>query len=184
MGHELMAEIHRQQQLFPGQAQAGWNFLLRPSQPYQQAQLEVCWLRQRSGTFFHTLSHLGKQRCVETLTRNTHWQARTFIQAIGIQPDSNTIAVTTKTSKQNQPAKLYHTSSYSASTPSRKLYKSIVNSTAKKGYRSDLRAEAVSRASAIRASQRENKKERNSKPRGAKYRKQQQAEFLKLTPEN
>lgn len=107
-----------------------------------------------------------------------------FFKAIGIQRDDNTIAVTTKTSKQNQPAKLYHTSSYSASTPSRKLYKNIVNSTAKKGYRADLRAEAVSRASAIRASQRENKKERNSKPRGAKHRKAQQAEFLKLTSEN
>jgi len=103
-------------------------------------------------------------------------------QAIGIQPDSNTIAVTTKTSKQNQPAKLYHTSSYSASTPSRKLYKNIVNSTAKKGYRADLRAEAVSRASAIRASQRENKKERNAKPRSAKHRKQQQE--AQLTAEN
>jgi large subunit ribosomal protein L28e len=83
--------------------------------------------------------------------------------------------VTTKTSKQNQPAKLYHAASYSASTPSRKLYKSIVNSTAKKGYRPDLRAEAVARASAIRSSQRENKKDRVSKPRGVKAKKATEA---------
>ena len=66
----------------------------------------------------------------------------------------------------------YQTSSFSASTPSRKLYKSVVNSTAKKGYRSDLRAEAVARASMIKRSQRERKvKERQNKPRGAKARK-------------
>jgi large subunit ribosomal protein L28e len=107
------------------------------------------------------------------------------VQAIGIQPDSNTIAVTTKTSKQNQPAKLYHTASYSSSTPSRKLYKSIVSSTAKKGYRPDLRAEAVSRASAVRQSQREKKVSKAaSKPRGAKAKKAREAQFLKLTPEN
>jgi len=34
-----------------------------------------------------------------------------------------------------------------------RTYKGIVSSTAKSGYRSDLRAEAVSRASAIRQSQ-------------------------------
>ncbi|EGP84881.1 unnamed protein product [Zymoseptoria tritici ST99CH_1A5] len=97
-------------------------------------------------------------------------------QAIGIQPDSNTITVTTKTRNQNQPAKLYHSASYSASTPTRKLYKSIVSSTAKKGYRPDLRAEAVSRASAIRQSQREKKEsKRVVKPRGVKAKKAAEA---------
>lgn len=94
------------------------------------------------------------------------------MQAIGIHPDSNTVTLTTKLPKQSsRPAKSQQTSSFNASTPSRKLYKSVVNSTAKKGYRSDLRAEAVSRASAIRQSQRENKKEYEKKPRGAKARK-------------
>ncbi|KAK4622036.1 putative 60S ribosomal protein L28e [Fulvia fulva] len=97
-------------------------------------------------------------------------------QAIGIQPDSNTITLTTKTSSANKPAKLYQTSSFNASTPTRKLYKSVVNSTAKKGYRSDLRAEAVARASAVRSSQRE-KKQRSTetKLRGAKARKAEES---------
>ncbi|EME82309.1 uncharacterized protein MYCFIDRAFT_183074 [Pseudocercospora fijiensis CIRAD86] len=95
-------------------------------------------------------------------------------QAIGIQPDDNTVTLTTKLPKNsNRPAKSYHTSSFKSSTPSRKLYKSIVNSTAKKGYRPDLRAEAVQRASAIKQSQRDNKKESKSKPRGRKGQAQQ-----------
>jgi large subunit ribosomal protein L28e len=60
-----------------------------------------------------------------------------------------------------QPAKNLQTTSFSSSTPSRKIFKSVVNSTAKKGYRSDLRAEAVARASAVKLSQ-GNKKERKS----------------------
>lgn len=98
-------------------------------------------------------------------------------QAIGIHPDSNTVALTTKlSSRSNKPAKATQSSSFNASTPSRKLYKSVVSSTAKKGYRPDLRAAAVSRASAIRQSQRENKKDRESKPRGAKARKAEASE--------
>lgn len=90
-------------------------------------------------------------------------------QAIGIKADDNTVEMITKVAKNgNKPSKNLHTSSFSASTPSRKLYKSVVNSTAKKGYRADLRAEAVARASAVRQSQREKKTTRVSKPRGAK----------------
>ncbi|EME43047.1 hypothetical protein DOTSEDRAFT_35388 [Dothistroma septosporum NZE10] len=96
-------------------------------------------------------------------------------QAIGIQPDSNTIALTTKTKSANKPAQLYQTSSFNASTPTRKLYKSVVNSTAKKGYRSDLRAEAVARASAVRSSQREKKDRAEPKLRGAKARKAEES---------
>lgn len=97
-------------------------------------------------------------------------------QAIGIQPDSNTVTLTTKLSKRsNKPAKSLQTSSFNASTPSRKLYKSIVSSTAKKGYRPDLRAEAVARASAVRQSQRENKKDYEKKLRGAKAKKAAEA---------
>ena len=68
----------------------------------------------------------------------------------------------------------YHESSFSASTPSRKLYRSVVNSTAKKGYRSDLRAEAVARASTVKLSQKEKKdlsKGKVQKSRSAKARK-------------
>ncbi|KAH9842228.1 60S ribosomal protein L28 [Teratosphaeria destructans] len=90
-------------------------------------------------------------------------------KAIGIQADDNTVELKTKLPKQhNHPAKLYQISSFSASTPSRKLYRSVVNSTAKRGYRSDLRAEAVARASAVKASQREKKVRAAPKPRGKK----------------
>jgi len=81
-------------------------------------------------------------------------------KAIGINADANTVSMVTKvSSRQHKPAQATHSSSFSASTPSRKLYKNVVNSTAKKGYRSDLRAEAVARASAVKASQREKKTE-------------------------
>jgi len=72
---------------------------------------------------------------------------------------------------------MYQTASFSASTPSRKLYKSVVSTTAKKGYRSDLRAEAVARASAVKRSQREVKERKQvTKLRGAKARKAAEAE--------
>jgi hypothetical protein len=52
-----------------------------------------------------------------------------------------------------------------------RTYKGIVSSTAKSGYRSDLRAEAVSRASAIRLSQKPKKDAPEKKLRGAKAKK-------------
>lgn len=82
------------------------------------------------------------------------------------------IALTTKLpSRTHQPARSTQSSSFSASTPSRKLYKNVVNSTAKKGYRSDLRAAAVARASAVKLSQREKKDAPAPKLRGKKARK-------------
>lgn len=85
---------------------------------------------------------------------------------------SKQIKMTTKLpSRVNKPAAMYQESSFSASTPPRKLSKNVVNSTAKKGYRADLRAEAVARASAIKYSQREKKDTPASKPRGARARK-------------
>lgn len=95
-------------------------------------------------------------------------------QAIGIQADSpNTIGLTTKLGNRwNKPASSFQRTSFGANTPSRKVYKSVVNSTAKKGYRADLREEAVARASAVKASQQDKKdSKRVSKPRGAKARK-------------
>jgi len=64
------------------------------------------------------------------------------------------VVVTKNGSKSHQPAKAGHSQSFGAGVPSRKAYKSIVSSTAKRGYRSDLRAEAVARASAVKKSQR------------------------------
>lgn len=52
-----------------------------------------------------------------------------------------------------------------------RTYKGIVSSTAKSGYRSDLRAEAVARASAIRLSQTPKKDAPEKKLRGAKAKK-------------
>jgi large subunit ribosomal protein L28e len=47
----------------------------------------------------------------------------------------------------------------------------VVNTTAKRGYRTDLRAEAVARASAVKLSQRDKKDTKPAKLRGAKARK-------------
>jgi large subunit ribosomal protein L28e len=54
---------------------------------------------------------------------------------------------------------------------SSRTYKTIASNTAKSGYRSDLRAQAIARASAIRKSQKTPKDLPESKPRGAKARK-------------
>ena len=78
---------------------------------------------------------------------------------------------TTLANRRHQPARSTQSTSFAASTPSRKLYKGVVNSTAKKGYRSDLRAEAVARASAVKLSQREKKDMPAPKLRGKKARK-------------
>ena len=52
-----------------------------------------------------------------------------------------------------------------------RVYKNIVNSTAKQGYRPDLRQEAVARASAVRRASRPAKDTPEKKARGAKARK-------------
>lgn len=49
-----------------------------------------------------------------------------------------------------------------------RIYKGIVNYTAKQNYRADLRREAVARASAIRLSNQEKKEIPEKKPRGRK----------------
>lgn len=49
-----------------------------------------------------------------------------------------------------------------------RIYKGVVNYTAKQGYRADLRQEAVARASAIRKSQQAKKETPEKKLRGAK----------------
>ena len=52
-----------------------------------------------------------------------------------------------------------------------RVYKNIVNVTAKQGYRPDLRRDAVARASAIKMSSRPVKESPQKKARGAKAKK-------------
>lgn len=52
-----------------------------------------------------------------------------------------------------------------------RVYKGIVNHTAKQGYRADLRQEAVARASAIRQSSQPKKEAAEKKVRGSKAKK-------------
>lgn len=52
-----------------------------------------------------------------------------------------------------------------------RVYKGIVNYTAKQGYRADLRQEAVARASSIRQSHKPKKEDREVKLRGSKAKK-------------
>ena len=87
------------------------------------------------------------------------------------------VGLKTKNPKRaSKPGKQHSSTSFSSSTPNRKLYRSVVNSTAGRGYRMDLRREAVARASAIKRSQSENKKDTPaSKPRGAKARRANEA---------
>lgn len=55
-----------------------------------------------------------------------------------------------------------------ADAGSNRIARSVVASTAKRGYRSDLRAEAVARVSALKQAQRVKKDAPVAKPRGKK----------------
>ncbi|KAK6349725.1 hypothetical protein TWF696_006004 [Orbilia brochopaga] len=89
-------------------------------------------------------------------------------QAIGVVPsDKGGISLLTK---KKSGATITH--SYKPSKTSRKSYLHIVNSTAKKGYRPDLRGDAVARASAlIRSYRKPVKQTPEAQPRGAKAKK-------------
>lgn len=93
-------------------------------------------------------------------------------QAIGVQPGSEggVVLLTKKTGKAHQPASHIQQSSLSASRGTRKTYSTIVKSTANRNYRTDLRKDAVARASAIRKSQKPVKESKPAKVRGAKAR--------------
>ena len=79
----------------------------------------------------------------------------------------------------NTPAKAVNVTEFKATYPLRKAYARIVDETTKKGYRSDLRAEAVARASAVALSQRVKKagKERKLRGRQAEKAKKSQDEI-------
>lgn len=91
-------------------------------------------------------------------------------QAVGVTENSKgDVVVTSKKTKHTQrPAEAVHTVIYHGGKSTRKTYKGIASSTAKSGYRPDLRAAAVSRASAIRRSQRPVRPEPEKKLRGKK----------------
>ncbi|KAI9887748.1 MAG: 60S ribosomal protein L28 [Watsoniomyces obsoletus] len=94
-------------------------------------------------------------------------------KAVGIQEgDKGGVKLLTRNKdKSSKPASNIIETSWAGHKPARKTYKGVVNQTAKQGYRADLRAEAVARASAIRRSQRPTKDSPPKKLRGAKARK-------------
>ncbi|KAF3925009.1 hypothetical protein AA313_de0203162 [Arthrobotrys entomopaga] len=90
-------------------------------------------------------------------------------QAIGVVP-SEKGGISLLTKKKSTGSTI--TSSYKPAKTSRKSYHHIVNATAKKGYRPDLREDAIARASALIKSYRKPvKPTKESKPRGSKAKK-------------
>merc|ERR1711925_42425 len=79
--------------------------------------------------------------------------------------------VNEKQKHTQKPGAAAHKTTFGGNKTTRKTYKAIVSSTAKSGYRPDLRAPAVARASAIRFSQRPKKDTPEAKVRGAKAKK-------------
>ncbi|KAH7041128.1 ribosomal L28e/Mak16 [Microdochium trichocladiopsis] len=91
-------------------------------------------------------------------------------KAIGVVPNEKggVKVISKKAADVQKPAKCTTSTTFHGGKTSRSTYKAIANQTAKNGYRPDLRAAAVSRASAIRQSQREKKPEPEKKVRGKK----------------
>ncbi|KAI9834910.1 MAG: hypothetical protein M1838_005445 [Thelocarpon superellum] len=98
-------------------------------------------------------------------------------KAVGLQPgEKGGITLKTKKAKvAHKPSSSSNEVTWGQHKGGRKSYKGIVNYTAKQGYRSDLRAEAVARASAIRQSQQPKKDAPEKKLRGAKAKKAAEA---------
>ncbi|KAJ9155792.1 Ribosomal protein L28e [Coniochaeta hoffmannii] len=95
-------------------------------------------------------------------------------KAVGVVPTEKGVQVVSKKAGSgNKPAASKYSVNYTKST--RKTFKSIANQTAKSGYRPDLRAAAVARASAIRRSQRPVKPSPEPKLRGNAAKKAAQA---------
>lgn len=101
-------------------------------------------------------------------------------QAIGIQPaapaskdnPSKSVTLTTKNPKHLQhPAKSTTKTTFGPGTSSRKIAKSVATNTAKRGYRPDLRREAIARASTVKRSQGNPRVVAEKKPRGKKQKK-------------
>ncbi|KAL8680577.1 MAG: hypothetical protein Q9186_003269 [Xanthomendoza sp. 1 TL-2023] len=91
-------------------------------------------------------------------------------QAVGLLPaeKGGVTLITKRTKHQNRPAANRHEVTFAGNKSGPKVYRGIVNYTAKQNYRADLRQEAVARASAIRESGRPKKETPEKKLRGAK----------------
>jgi len=96
-------------------------------------------------------------------------------KAIGVQPATSGKGVTVSTKNSygrtgHAPAKNISSTTYAPYKSNRKVAKSIVNTTAKKGYRPDLIKMALARSSAILRTQRPKAglKVKERKPRGKK----------------
>jgi large subunit ribosomal protein L28e len=114
-----------------------------------------------------TFLPLADQRVHErTITRANSLRSK----AIGVtpHPEGGLVVKTKDASSIQKPASAVSATEFKGTFPLRKAYATIVDSTTKKGYRSDLRAEAVARASAIKMSQRAKKDLPARKARGKK----------------
>ncbi|CCU76645.1 60S ribosomal protein L28 [Blumeria hordei DH14] len=93
-------------------------------------------------------------------------------KAVGILPsegDKGGVTLVTKKPKHSQkPASALAKTTFGGHKSTRKTYKGVVNTTVKFGYRSDLRVEAIARASALRQAQKPKKNAPEAKLRGAK----------------
>ncbi|MCJ1404452.1 hypothetical protein MMC11_007677 [Xylographa trunciseda] len=94
-------------------------------------------------------------------------------KAVGILPgEKGGLTLTTKKTKHsNRPIANINEVKFGGDKSGPKVYKNIVNVTAKQGYRADLRQDSVARASAIKKSSRPVKDGSEKKLRGAKARK-------------
>ncbi|KAI4259873.1 MAG: hypothetical protein L6R42_004329 [Xanthoria sp. 1 TBL-2021] len=94
-------------------------------------------------------------------------------KAVGVLPaeKGGVTLITKKTKHQNRPAANRNEVTFAGNKSGPKVYKGIVNYTAKQNYRADLRQEAVARASAIREFSRPKKDTPERKVRGAKAKK-------------
>ncbi|KAM5353781.1 hypothetical protein ACJ41O_000431 [Fusarium nematophilum] len=108
------------------------------------------------------------------LTNTTSRKHAGFVndKAIGISAgEKGAVVVTTKKAQPNKPAENITETSYSGAKSNRKTYQAVANQAAKNGYRSDLRAAAVERASAVKRSHKPVKPEPEQKLRGNKAKK-------------
>ncbi|KAH8600785.1 ribosomal L28e protein family-domain-containing protein [Bisporella sp. PMI_857] len=95
-------------------------------------------------------------------------------KAVGVIPaagEKGGVTLITKKGSAAQKPVASNQATFGGNKTTRKTYKSIASTVAKGGYRGDLRADAVARASAIRKSQRPVKESPEVKLRGAKARK-------------
>ncbi|KAI9746424.1 MAG: hypothetical protein M1818_000137 [Claussenomyces sp. TS43310] len=96
-------------------------------------------------------------------------------KAVGVVPaegDKGGVTLITKKTKHTQrPRSNLNKITWGGDKSTRKTYKGISSNVAKNGYRGDLRASAVARASAIRQSQRPVKETPEPKLRGSKAKK-------------